>query len=31
MSLQAGVLIAEECNVMANSEKLIGTTEYLAV
>jgi hypothetical protein len=31
VSLQTSVVITEECNVMVNSEELIGTTEYLAV
>ena len=31
VSLQANVLVTEECNVMVNSEELIGTTEYLTL
>jgi hypothetical protein len=29
VSLQMSVALTEEYNVMVNSEKLIGTTEYL--
>jgi len=29
VSLQTGVVLIEECNVMVNSEELIGNTEYL--
>jgi hypothetical protein len=31
VSLQTSVVITEECNVMVNSEELIGTTEYLTL
>jgi hypothetical protein len=31
VSLQTGVVITDECNVMVNSEELIGTTEYLTL
>jgi hypothetical protein len=31
VSLQTGVVITEEYNVMVNSEELIGTAEYLTV
>jgi hypothetical protein len=31
VSLPASVDITDYCNVMANSEELIGTTEYLAL
>jgi hypothetical protein len=29
VSLQTSVVITEECDVMGNSDELIGTTEYL--
>jgi hypothetical protein len=31
VSLQTNVVITEECNVIASSEELIGTTEYLTL
>jgi len=31
VSLQTGVVVTEEYNVMVNSEKLIGTTENLTL
>ena len=31
VSLQMSVALTEEYNVMVNSEKLIGTTEYLTL
>jgi hypothetical protein len=31
VSLQTSVVITEECNVMVNSDELIGTTEYLSL
>jgi hypothetical protein len=31
VSLETGVVITEECNVLINSEELIDTTEYLTL
>jgi hypothetical protein len=31
VSLKTSIVITEECNVMANGEKWIGTTEYLTL
>jgi hypothetical protein len=31
VSLQTNVLITEECNVMVNSEELIGTTQLVTL